>query len=452
MNNSIARFQISADEDFRIQFVFVGLSLTGRDLRILVKERSSNVTRATLTLGAGLTLDGTDTVTALVLQETAAAWAKGEFETDLHDITDGANLRLVGARTIYDVPGRLPYGVIGAKATVQWVVNKAIVTAIGGIGPTGPANALTIGDVETLETGESATAEITGTAPNQELHLGLPKGGTGDTGPAGTITIGDVVTGAPGSEVAVSNSGTPENAVLNFSIPRGDEGGQGETGEKGWSPLLAVVPDGARRVHQIVDWANGEGTKPAAGDYLGEEGPVSDIAEATDIRGPAGGALAPEDFASQAEAEEGTDNERVMTPLRTAQHVDARIGTEPLALVALDEDGKLPAVSGEHLTDVPRALGELSDVDLSTPPSDGDGVVWDADAEKFKPGPAGGGMFKGDNGTVGNRKGDIFRVSEQQLDADVTIATGENAYAPGPLTIADGATLTIEAGANLVIL
>lgn len=294
MDNSIARFQISADEDFRIQFVFVGLSLAGRTLRILVKERASNVLRTTLTLGAGLTLDGTDTVTALVPQATASAWAKGEFETDLHDITGGANTRLVGARTLYDLPGKLPYGVIGAKATVQWVVNKAIVTAIGGIGPTGPANTLTIGTVDTLPVGSPATAEITGAAPNQTLNLGIPTGDTGDTGPAGTIAVGTVTTGAPGSSVVITNVGTPENAILDFTIPEGEQGIQGLTGNKGWSPAFAIVSDGARRVLQIDDWVGGAGTKPAAGDYVGAAGLTSVIGDAIDIRGPAGTASIPD--------------------------------------------------------------------------------------------------------------------------------------------------------------
>lgn len=294
MDNSIARFQISADEDFRVQFVFVGLSLAGRTLRILVKERASNVLRTTLTLGAGLTLDGTDTVTALVPQATASAWAKGEFETDLHDITGGANTRLVGARTLYDLPGKLPYGVIGAKATVQWVVNKAVVTAIGGIGPTGPANTLTIGTVETLPVGSPATAEITGAAPSQTLNLGIPTGATGNIGPAGTITVGTVTTGAPGTDVIVTNVGTAENAILNFTIPEGEQGIQGLTGNKGWSPAFAIVSDGARRVLRVSDWVGGEGVKPATGDYVGAAGLTPTIGDAIDIRGPAGTATIPD--------------------------------------------------------------------------------------------------------------------------------------------------------------
>ena len=47
------------------------------------------------------------------------------------------------------------------------------------VGPAGPANTLTIGTVTTLAAGASATAAITGTAPNQTLGLGIPRGLTG---------------------------------------------------------------------------------------------------------------------------------------------------------------------------------------------------------------------------------------------------------------------------------
>jgi len=67
--------------------------------------------------------------------------------------------------------------------------------------------------------------------------------------------------------------------------------------------------------------------------------------------------------------------------------------------------------------------------------------------------PAGGaGYFQGENGATGdttNGKGDIFRVHEQQLDTNTTIASGDNAGAFFSLTVASGVTLTING--NLVI-
>lgn len=96
-------------------------------------------------------------------------------------------------------------------------------------------------------------------------------------------------------------------------------------------------------------------------------------------------------------------------------------------------------------------LTELSDVDLATvEPVNGDGFVFDG--TKWVPGPAGGGMFKGNSGTVGARKGDIFRVNAQTLDTNTTIAADENASATGPLVIADGVTLTVADGGSLAVI
>lgn len=449
MDNSIARFQISADEDFRIQFVFVGLSLADRVLRILIKERSSNTLRATLTLGAGLTLDGTDTLTATVAQATAAAWAKGEFETDLHDITGGANTRLVGARTLYDLPGRLPYGVIGAKATVQWAVNKAIVTAIGGIGPSGPANHLTVGDVTTLPAGEPAAVRITGDAPNQEVEFDIPKGADGT------------------------------------------DGDDGLDGDKGWSPLFSGEDDGARRVLRFVDWAGGEGTKPAVGGYIGPTGLVADIVDAMDFRGAPGAGASPGSIGTPELADKAATFAK-MQDIATARLlgrnsagtgsieeltiavVKAMLGiTTPgndliTAATKADQRSALQiTTAGEAMilattTAIQTALlnalvgdgGAGGTKGLVPAPAAGDaaaGKVLGAGGGWVVPG--GGGSYKGERGAIGAaNKGDIFRVTEQQLDSDVTIAATENASAPGPLTIATGVTLTVSAGGNLVIL
>lgn len=55
-------------------------------------------------------------------------------------------------------------------------------------------------------------------------------------------------------------------------------------GDKGWSPVLAIVNDGARRVFQVIDWVDGEGTKPTTGLYVGPTGLTNVIANAIDVR------------------------------------------------------------------------------------------------------------------------------------------------------------------------
>ncbi len=56
----------------------------------------------------------------------------------------------------------------------------------------------------------------------------------------------------------------------------------------GWTPVLAVVADGERRVLQVADWTGGQSNKPTTGQYVGPSGLVSSIASAVNIRGAAG--------------------------------------------------------------------------------------------------------------------------------------------------------------------
>ena len=82
----------------------------------------------------------------------------------------------------------------------------------------------------------------------------------------------------------------------------------------------------------------------------------------------------------------------------------------------------------------------------------GDGQITQA---KFASGlNLGAGLFKGENGTTGdttNGAGDIFRVNEQTLNTNTTITSAENVSATGPLTIADGVTLTVNSGGTVAI-
>jgi hypothetical protein len=63
-------------------------------------------------------------------------------------------------------------------------------------------------------------------------------------------------------------------------------GNNGADGANGWSPVLAVVQDGERRVLQLQNWSGGGGSSPGSeGSYLGPYGLTWTIAEAVDIRG-----------------------------------------------------------------------------------------------------------------------------------------------------------------------
>jgi uncharacterized delta-60 repeat protein len=91
------------------------------------------------------------------------------------------------------------------------------------------------------------------------------------------FSVGSVVSVPFGDPVSVTDSVTDGDIELSFSLPLGP------TGDKGWSPTLAIISDGIRRVLEVIDWSGGEGDKPATGVYLGPEGFVSDISEAVNI-------------------------------------------------------------------------------------------------------------------------------------------------------------------------
>lgn len=71
----------------------------------------------------------------------------------------------------------------------------------GEAGATGPANTLSIG---TVSKGDTPSATLTGTAPNQVLNLVLPKGDKGDTGATGATGA----KGATGATGAAGKDGT----------------------------------------------------------------------------------------------------------------------------------------------------------------------------------------------------------------------------------------------------
>jgi hypothetical protein len=60
------------------------------------------------------------------------------------------------------------------------------------------------------------------------------------------------------------------------------------TAEDGWSPVIAIVTDGSRRVIQITSWTGGSGTAPASPRYVGATGLTTVLADAVDVRGAAG--------------------------------------------------------------------------------------------------------------------------------------------------------------------
>lgn len=118
------------------------------------------------------------------------------------------------------------------------------------------------------------------------------KGDTGAAGATPTINAGTTTTLPPGEDAEVTLVSEGNNVyTYNFSIPEGADGTNGTNGTNGWTPILALIIDGERRVLRIFDWTGGSGTKPSTVDqYIGATGIVSTAGAAVDIRGAAGAA------------------------------------------------------------------------------------------------------------------------------------------------------------------
>lgn len=112
--------------------------------------------------------------------------------------------------------------------------------------------------------------------------------------PAGTFNTGDLVLINSSGDI-YQYGGSSWGVVANIKGPQGEagtagtNGTNGTNGDEGWTPTIAIVSDGARRVMQIVDWVGGTGTKPSTtNQFVGASGIVSSAAAAVDIRGADG--------------------------------------------------------------------------------------------------------------------------------------------------------------------
>jgi hypothetical protein len=67
---------------------------------------------------------------------------------------------------------------------------------------------------------------------------------------------------------------------------------------------------------------------------------------------------------------------------------------------------------------------------------------------------SGGGYYKGNKGAVGYtaNKDNLFRINSNTQSNNITISTGENAIAVGPITVEPGYAFTVEIGGRAVII
>ena len=107
---------------------------------------------------------------------------------------------------------------------------RGIQGEVGPVGPQGEAATITIGKVETGDSGTLASVTNVGTSTDSVLDFVIPRG---DKGRAATIVVGSTTTSEPGTEANVVNSGDENMAILDFTIPRGSKGDKGDTGPQG---------------------------------------------------------------------------------------------------------------------------------------------------------------------------------------------------------------------------
>lgn len=112
---------------------------------------------------------------------------------------------------------------------------------------------------------------------------------TGGGGTKPTAFVGQYI-GSTGytSNIAQATDIRGATGLTGATGATGNTGATGAAGTNGWSPILAVVSDGERRVLQVTDWTGGTGTKPATGSFIGPTGFVATAAQAVDIRGATG--------------------------------------------------------------------------------------------------------------------------------------------------------------------
>ena len=131
---------------------------------------------------------------------------------------------ITGSSGTYTLNLGIPAGATGATGAAG---------AAGATGATGPAPTLAIGTVTKLIAGATPTATITGSNGAYTLNLGIPTGTTGATGPAPTLAMGTVTGLSAGSAPTATISGSNGSYTLNLGIPAGMSGATGATGATG---------------------------------------------------------------------------------------------------------------------------------------------------------------------------------------------------------------------------
>lgn len=133
-------------------------------------------------------------------------------------------------------------------------------------GPAGAAAQMAIGTVTTLPSGSSATASVTGTAPNFSLNLGLPSGPAGSNGANGaTGATGATGPAGPQGPAYIATYEAITNQTIDFGAGEPDMVSRTVTGAASWTftnnPAAGTV---ACRFLELTNGGLGTQTWPAS--------------------------------------------------------------------------------------------------------------------------------------------------------------------------------------------
>ena len=127
---------------------------------------------------------------------------------------------------------------------------KNFTFAFSGLkGKPGDTPDIEIGTVNTLEPGQDATADITGTTPNLTLSLGIPKGQPGTSVSRIQRTSG---TGAPGTTDTYTMYDSNDDAIGTFTVYNGANGaGAGDMMADGSVPMTGPLNMGGNKITNL---------------------------------------------------------------------------------------------------------------------------------------------------------------------------------------------------------
>ena len=127
---------------------------------------------------------------------------------------------------------------------------KNFTFAFSGLkGKPGETPDIEIGTVTTLEPGQDATADITGTTPNLTLSLGIPKGQPGTSVSRIERTSG---TGAPGTTDTYTMYDSNDDAIGTFTVYNGANGaGAGDFMADGSVPMTGPLNMGGNKITNL---------------------------------------------------------------------------------------------------------------------------------------------------------------------------------------------------------